>query len=99
MRYRNVGVKAGHKLFIREKTTAFDKQATPSGSFQEFTDHKKMTTWEYAAFQKVQFKQIRQRKRKFYILIVCSTIAALIILYFLALLFVNAGKYTGPQSL
>lgn len=80
MKYRNVGVKAGHKLFIREKSTAFDKQATPSGSFQEFTDHKKMKTWEYAAFQKDQFKQIRKRKRIFYILLTVSIVASFLLL-------------------
>ncbi|GER59160.1 hypothetical protein [Patiriisocius marinus] len=93
MKYRNVGVKAGHKLFIREKTTAFDKQAIPSGSFQEFTDHKKMKTWEYAAFQKEQFKQIRKRKRTFYILLTVSIAASFIFLILGGLLYNWFGNY------
>jgi hypothetical protein len=96
MRYRNIGVKAGHTIFIREKSTAFDKQATPSGSFQEFTDHKKMTTWEYAAFQKEEFKKIKQRKKRFYILLTLSVISAFIILFLLSILFKISNDYLNP---
>ena len=93
MKYRNVGVKAGHKLFIREKTTAFDKQSLPSGSFKKFTDHKKMTTWEYAAFQKEQFKLIRKRKRVFFILLSLSVSIAFFLLILGGFLFDWFGKY------
>lgn len=95
MKYRNVGVKAGHKIFIREKTTAFDKKPLPSGSFQEFTDHKKMTTWEYAAFQKEQFKLIRQRKRIFFVLLSSSIIVAFVVLFLAGAFFEWFGDYGG----
>lgn len=93
MKYRNVGVKAGHKIFIREKSTAFDKKPLPTGTFQKFTDHKKMTTWEYAAFQKDEFIKIRQRKKRFYTVVLLSIIAAVLILILSGFLVEWFGNY------
>lgn len=83
MKYKTTGTTAGHKFFVRKRSTAFDKfdkTDVPSGKFGSFTDHKEMKTWEYAAFQKEQFKAIKKRKRRFYILVFISILIALVLI-------------------
>ncbi len=38
-----------------------------------------MKTWEYAAFQKEQFKVVKARKRKFYIILVASIVIGVVL--------------------
>lgn len=100
MRYKTTGTTAGHKLFVRKRSTAFDtfdKADVPSGTFGKFIDHKEMKIWEYAAFQKEQFKAIKKRKRKFYSLLIVSIIVALI-LFFMIPLFIELWNSYGEPS-
>ena len=90
MRYKTTGTTAGHKLFVRKRSTAFDtfeKAEVASGKFGAFTDHKEMKTWEYAAFQKEQFKEIKKRKRKFYLILISSIIVAITLSIYATTLF------------
>lgn len=84
MRYKTTGTKAGHKLFVRNRSTAFDTFENidvPSSKFGAFTDHKEMKTWEFAAFQKGQFAAIKKRKKRFYFLVVISIVVALTLFF------------------
>jgi accessory gene regulator protein AgrB len=90
MKYKTTGTKAGHKLFVRKRNTAFDtfnKATVGSIATGEFTDHKEMKIWEYAAFQKEQFKAIKKRKRRFYLTLVVSLVIAIILLSLLPFIF------------
>lgn len=84
MKHKTVGTRAGHKIFIRERSTAFDKfnkkTSDIESSFGEMNDHKKMNTYEYAAFQKKVFKEKRKQKKKTRILIIVSIFVAIGIL-------------------
>ena len=87
MKHKTVGFRAGYRLFIRERVTAFDKfnKKTDSikSSFGVLEDHKKMNTYEYAAFQKKVFKEKRRQKKRTRILIFVSFIIAIGILLLL----------------
>ncbi len=101
MRYKTTGTTSGHKLFVRKRSTSFDKfekTDVPSGKFGAFKDHKEMKTWEYAAFQKEQFKAIKKRKRRFYFLLIVSIIIAISLILILPFLFEKfdaANSYRG----
>ena len=65
----------------RNKRVHFDKNKThQKSSFGDFVDHKKMKTYEYAAFQKKVFEDKRRQKRKYYLIIFLTVIGVVIIL-------------------
>ena len=105
MKYKTIGTKAGHKLFVRKRSTAFDtfeKADTTSRRTGEFTDHKEMKIWEYAAFQKEQFKAIKKRKKRFYTLVIASVVIAIILLLLLPYLievFNTLNGYGGVNKI
>ena len=81
MKYKTTGTRAGHKVFVRERETAFDKNTTnKNGSFEPLVDHKEMKTYEYAAFQKKVFKEKRRQKQKYYLIIFITAIVIFIII-------------------
>lgn len=84
MKYKSTGTRAGHKLFVRKRETAFDKNHTlKNSSFESFEDHKEMKTYEYAAFQKKVFEEKRRRKKKYYLIILITVICVITILFFI----------------
>ncbi len=95
MKHKTTGTRAGHKIFIRERSTAFDKFDKKSSdiksSFGEMNDHKHMKTYEYASFQKKLFKEKKRQKKRIRILIVVSILIAIVLLllspYFIEILF------------
>jgi hypothetical protein len=65
----------------RNKKSQFYKNKTGTGSnYGDFVDHKKMNTYEYAAFQKKVFKEKRRQKWKYYLIILLTVIIVIIIL-------------------
>lgn len=102
MRYKTTGTTSGHKLFVRNRSTAFDKFENidvPSGKFGVFTDHKEMKTWEYAAFQKKQFRQIKKRKRRFYLLLTFSIVLAIILFFMIPFIIELWNSFGEPSYL
>lgn len=102
MKYKTTGTKAGHKLFIRKRSSSFDifdNKGTPSGKFGTFTDHKEMKIWEYAAFQKEQFAAIKKRKRKFYVLLSVSIIVGVILFFSIPLIIDWWNSFGEPSYL
>ncbi|RMA64651.1 hypothetical protein [Ulvibacter antarcticus] len=88
MKYKTTGLKAGHKIFIRKRESAFDNGLRLKDStFGTFEDHKEMKTYEYAAFQKKVFEENRILKRKRNILIIITIIAVVLILLSLPFLY------------
>mgnify|MGYP001046713058 CR=1 FL=1 len=84
MKYKSTGTLTVHKVYVRQRETAFDKNFKPKdSSFSSFEDHKEMKTYEYAAFQKKVFKEKRRQKRKYHLIILLTVIAAAIILFFI----------------
>lgn len=65
----------------RTKRNQFDKNKIGKGnSYGDFVDHRKMNTYEYAAFQKKVFKEKRRREHKYYLVIFITVIGVVIIL-------------------
>ena len=85
MKHKTTGTRSGHKIFIRERSTAFDKfnkkTTDIESSFGAMDDHKQMNTYEYAAFQKKVFKEKRKQKKKIRVLIIVSFIIAIVLLF------------------
>lgn len=82
MKYKSRGTRAGHKIFIRKRETAFDKKVTPkTNSSASIENHTEMNTYEYAAFQKKLFEKKAKEKRNKRILILFTCIV-LIAIYF-----------------
>jgi hypothetical protein len=68
----------------RNKRNQFDKNRTGyESNYGDFVDHKKMNTYEYAAFQKKVFNEKNRQKRKYYLIILLTVIALAIILFFI----------------
>lgn len=68
----------------RNKRVLFDKRQTASRSqFGEFVDHKKMNTYEYAAFQKKVFAEKRRQKKRYYLIVFLTVIGVVLILFFI----------------
>lgn len=80
MKYKSTGTRAGHKIFIRKRESAFDKSQTPNSTFGTLEDHKEMKTYEYAAFQKKVFKEKDIQKRKRRILFLITAVIVLLII-------------------
>lgn len=80
MKYKGIGTRAGHKLFVRNRETAFDKTiVAKSNSISTLKADKEMKTYEFAALQKKLFKEkAKARKRKKIILIITIVIVLLI---------------------
>ena len=79
MKYTGITTKNG-KTFVRNRESIFDNYDPRESKFKKFTDHKEMKTWEYAAFQKEQFNEIKRRRRHFWKLLIISTLLAIIII-------------------
>lgn len=66
----------------RNRRTAFDKKAANQrSSFGELINHKKMTTYEFAAFQKKVYKEKSLQKRRRIILILITIVTVILILW------------------
>ena len=65
----------------KKRDNVFEKnKGKTKSSFGEFVDHKKMNTYEFAAFQKKVFKERKKQKKKTRILIIVSIFVAIGIL-------------------
>lgn len=65
----------------KKRNSVFEKDKNQSKSnFGEFVDHKKMNTYEHAAFQKKIFKERKRIKKRNRILLIASFIIAIILL-------------------
>ena len=72
----------------RNKRNQFDKNKIGKGTnYGDFIDHKKMNTYEYAAFQKKVFEEKRRRKQKYYLIIFLTVIGVIIILFIISAVF------------
>ena len=84
MKYKSTGTRAGHKIFVRKRETAFDKNyKLKNSSFESLDDHKEMKTYEYAAFQKQVFKEKRRQKKRYYLIVFLTVIGVILILFFI----------------
>ncbi len=93
MKYKTTGTRASHRLFVRKRETAFDKDSTiKNSSFEPLEDHKEMKTYEFAAFQKKVFKEKRRQKRKYYLVVFLTIIIVVIILLLIPTLWRNIFK-------
>lgn len=77
MKYKSTGTRAGHKIFVRKRETAFDKSNTQKSTFGTLEDHKEMKTYEYAAFQKKVFEEKKLQKRRKRILYLITAVIVL----------------------
>ncbi len=77
----------------RNKRNQFDKNKIGKGTnYGDFIDHKKMNTYEFAAFQKKVFKEKRRQKRKYYLVVFLTIIIVVIILLLIPTLWRNIFK-------
>ncbi len=84
MKYRTTGTRLGHKLFVRNRETAFDKKRNSLINNDSILDHSKMKGHEFAAFQKKIFLQKKKdRKRRKMILLISVVLTILIVIGFL----------------
>ena len=74
-----------NKMQMSKRKKYFDKKGaeTIKPSYGEFTDHKKMKTYEYAAFQKKIFTQKKREHVRFRVIVVVTIV--IVILIFIAI--------------
>jgi lipopolysaccharide/colanic/teichoic acid biosynthesis glycosyltransferase len=95
MKYRGITTKNG-KTFIRKRKSVFETKDFSRSKFSEFTDHTEMKTWEYAAFQKEQFNQIKKRRRRFYITVIAATIIAFMLVFLIPFIIEFVRSFGQP---